>query len=98
MGFWRTHNLQDMKKVSDSTTHLSDLGKLPPNLGSFPNIHSSKISPLPHPSTYLHTVHADIGFGDTVVPGGIKYCLLLVDQGTHREWIYVLKRVKGAKL
>eukprot|EP00957_Ditylum_brightwellii_P078991 6008179-Ditylum_brightwellii.AAC.1 len=89
-----------MHDVCPPTVPLSDLGKLPPDLGSFPNIHSSRgnTTPLPHPLTYLHTGHVDIGFDNTVAPGGIKYCLLFVDCRTQHKWIYSLKSIKCEEL
>eukprot|EP00957_Ditylum_brightwellii_P174838 13311875-Ditylum_brightwellii.AAC.1 len=100
MGFWCACKLQDMQDISAPTIHLSDLGELPPDIGFFPNLHISQqnTSPLPYLSTYFHTVHAEIDFGDTVVSGSIKYCLLLVDQQTKRQWIYGLKIIKGVEL
>eukprot|EP00957_Ditylum_brightwellii_P114390 8721056-Ditylum_brightwellii.AAC.1 len=51
--------------------------------------------PIPRPPTTLHTMHADIGYGNSTAPGGIKYILILVDRKSHYCWVYGLKGISG---
>eukprot|EP00957_Ditylum_brightwellii_P094725 7213696-Ditylum_brightwellii.AAC.1 len=51
--------------------------------------------PIPKPSMTLHTMHADIGYGNSTAPGGIKYILILVDRKSCYCWVYGLKGISG---
>eukprot|EP00957_Ditylum_brightwellii_P031653 2400739-Ditylum_brightwellii.AAC.1 len=50
---------------------------------------------IPRPPTILHTMHADIGYGDSTAPSGIKYILILVDRKSRYFWVYGLKGILG---
>ena len=72
--------------------HLSENFEPPISIGDVVNQKRGPSgAPLPRPSAILHRVGVDIGFGDGVSPGGIRYCLMLVDQFSRKTWCYGLK-------
>eukprot|EP00957_Ditylum_brightwellii_P188320 14337373-Ditylum_brightwellii.AAC.1 len=51
--------------------------------------------PIPTPPMTLHTMHANIGYGNSTAPGGIKYIPILVDRKSRYCWVYGLKGISG---
>eukprot|EP00957_Ditylum_brightwellii_P103722 7901752-Ditylum_brightwellii.AAC.1 len=74
--------------VSGKSQHEVVQGEIPMELGDAAKIKGSPRSniPIPLPPTILHTMHADIGYGDSTAPGGIKYNLILVDHKSRYCW------------
>ena len=71
---------------------LSETFEPPLSIGDVVNIKRGPSgSALPRPTSALHRVGVDIGFGDGVSPGGFRYCLMLVDQYSRKTWCYGLK-------
>ena len=62
-------------------------------LSKIANLHCSCWSntPIPRPSHFLSAVHMDIGYGNCVTIGGLRYTIMLVDCATRFRWIYGLK-------
>jgi hypothetical protein len=64
----------------------------PTTLGDFATIKRNRHGDLlDRPTTTLHTVGMDIGYGDGISPGGYKFALTLVDYCTRHVWVYGLK-------
>ena len=71
-------------------------GDIPLDIRAVMTMHHGKCSPhLDHPPKYLHHVHVDSGYGNSMSPGGIWYCLFLVDKCTQYAWVYGLKSTSG---
>ena len=60
--------------------------------------HRRNTTPVERPSDPFEVAHMDIGFGDSVAPGGVKYALLIVDRFSRKGDILGLKDVKGASI
>eukprot|EP00957_Ditylum_brightwellii_P044550 3378559-Ditylum_brightwellii.AAC.1 len=89
-----------LSTIVADTVSIINSGEIPLEIGDMAKIKranrsSEKIPPVPN---FLHTVHGNISFGDSVPLGGYKYCLLLVDQKTRSTWTYGLKSVSGKHL
>eukprot|EP00957_Ditylum_brightwellii_P056049 4247526-Ditylum_brightwellii.AAC.1 len=63
------------------TVSVINFGELLLEIGDMAKIKkvNCSLEKIPLVPNFLHTVHSNIGFGDSVAPGGYKYCLLLVD-------------------
>lgn len=80
-----SQTLRHYNQSSIPTQKIVDSGELPQEIGDFTTIQRPKSnkSPISRPLHFFDVAHVDIGFGDSIAPGGIKYVLLLVDRKTR---------------
>lgn len=85
LGFRSVHNLPALQACIDSVTKLVNSGEVPQEMRTFTTIQRTKSnkSPIPRSLHLFDAAHLDIGYGDSIAPGGIKYVLLLVDRKTR---------------
>ena len=82
LGFRSISNIKALQTCIDNNTKLVDSGEIPKQIGDFTTIQrtTSNKSSLPRPRQFFDVAHLDIGYGDSIAPGGIRYVLLLVDR------------------
>ena len=85
-------SLNDWRMLETGTgLHVMHEGSPPLTIGDMATINRNKHGKLlDRPTTALHTVGMDIGYGGGTSPGGYKYALTLVDFANRHTWVYGL--------
>eukprot|EP00957_Ditylum_brightwellii_P006038 457651-Ditylum_brightwellii.AAC.2 len=88
---------REIEDIAKDNITVVNIGEIPIEIGDTAKIKGSRQSkePIPRPPTTLHSMHAKIGYGNSIAPGGIKYILILVDRKSHYCWVYGLKGISG---
>eukprot|EP00957_Ditylum_brightwellii_P096542 7352532-Ditylum_brightwellii.AAC.1 len=84
-------SLQSFKEIEDiakDNITVVNTGEISMEIGDAAKIKGSRQSnePIPGPPTILYTMHANVSYGDSTAPGGIKYILILVDRKSRYCW------------
>ena len=100
IGYCNLQNMDDFKQAIQNTITIVNVGELPKGISLYTTIkcHKHNTNLIPHPSQFFDVVHIDIGYGDTIVPGGFKFCLLIVDCKTRYSFIFGLKDTKASSI
>lgn len=100
LGFRTLKTLKPFELVSQNTVQFVNAGEIPLNHSDFTTIqrHTSNKNPAERPKHFFDVAHMDITYGDTVVPGGIKFALIIVDRKTRYNYILPLKDCKGSSI
>eukprot|EP00957_Ditylum_brightwellii_P002338 179521-Ditylum_brightwellii.AAC.3 len=75
-------SIKEIEAIAQENLIIVNTGEIPVEIGDMAKIQGSQRSnqPIEPPPTTFHTMHADIGYGNSTAPGGIKYILILVGQ------------------
>ncbi len=97
LGFRQLTNLNHFKSCIKDTVTIINTGEIPKDISQFATITRQKHNknPIPRPDKFFDVAHMDIGYGDTVAPGGYKYVLLIVDRKTRFSYVFGLKNTKA---
>eukprot|EP00957_Ditylum_brightwellii_P142990 10894687-Ditylum_brightwellii.AAC.1 len=75
------HSFKEIEAIAQENPTIVNTGEIPVENGDMAKIQGSQRSnePVEPPPTTFNTMHADIRYGDSTAPGGIKYILILVN-------------------
>ena len=76
---------------------IVNTGEVPKDISQYTTITRQKHNKnqIPRPDNFFDVAHMDIGYGDTMAPGGYKYILLIVDRKTRFSYVFGLKNTKA---